>query len=106
MPTILVINKHSPATCAMLHESMRKLYLETMSQLPELAKKHCVKLVGGWSATSEHLMVAVWEAPTVEAYMNFSREPIMVRFLHSQDSSEMRIVQTFEDGMKILKALK
>ena len=51
-------------------------------------------------------MVAVWEAPTVEAFLKFRTEPIRVWFIHSQDSSEMGIVQTFEEGMKTLKDLK
>ncbi len=106
MLTILVIMKHSPENCVMLHESMREMYVEAFSKMPELAKKHGVKLVGGWSANSEHLMIAVWEAPTVEAYMKFANEPAMVKFIHSQDSSEMRIVQTFEEGMKVLKEAK
>jgi hypothetical protein len=64
------------------------------------------KMVGGWSVSSEHLMVTVYEAPTIEAFQKFRMEPECAKWIHAQDTSEVKIVQTFEESMKALKEAK
>jgi hypothetical protein len=71
----LMISRHAAADCPMNNETTRKVMLEGMAKLPELAKKHGVTILGAWTVHSEHLTVQVSEAPTYEALQALRDEP-------------------------------
>jgi len=73
-----------------------------MSQLPALAKKHGVNVVGGWTVISEHLLVMVYDSPTAEAFHKFLMEPLMMKWIAAQDTTEDKMAMTLEDSMKML----
>lgn len=103
MPTILKISRHSPENCPMNNETSKKLNSEVNAKLGELAKKHGVKVVGGWMVPNEHLMVMVYEASTMEAFQKFAMEPLIMKWLALQDTTEYKIAMTLEESMKLLK---
>ncbi len=102
MPIIVKISKHSPANCPLNNDAQKKLNQQVMNQLPVLAKKHNVKVIGSWSVMSEHLLVMVYEAPTFEAFQSFLMEPLIMKWIAAQDSTEYKLAMTSEDSMKML----
>lgn len=77
MNTILTIYRHSLENCPGLNEKAGKAQKELFDKLPELLKKHGVKLIGGWSVTSEHSAVGVFEISSMEAFEKLGNEPEM-----------------------------
>jgi hypothetical protein len=67
MLTFLSVIKHTAADCLVHNEEIRKVTFEASSQMEELAKKHGIKIVGGWNVHPKHLQVMVYEAPSFEA---------------------------------------
>jgi hypothetical protein len=103
MPTILKISRHSPENCPLVNEKAKKMNQEVTGKLGELTKKHGIKIVGGWTVVSEHLLVMVYEAPNFEAFQKFAAEPDIVKWLAYQDTTEFKMAMTLEESMKLLK---
>jgi hypothetical protein len=72
MPIFLVISRHSPENCPMFNEKTRKVYIEYLSKIDGLLKKHGIKNLGGWGVYTEHLTVGVMEAPSLDAVQKCS----------------------------------
>ena len=100
----MLISKHSPKDCPALSESTRKVTLEYLSKSGELLKKHGIKRVTGWVSCTppEHINLVILEAPTIEAFMEFTMEPAFAKYIAIQDEAEYRIAMTSEEGMKIV----
>jgi uncharacterized protein with GYD domain len=67
-----------------------------------LTKKYGVKVVGSWASILEHLVVAVYDAPNMEALLKFAMEPEAMSW-SGYDTTETRPVMTAEESMKLLK---
>ena len=103
MPTFLEISRHSPENCPMFNEKVRKIMKEGFDKLEGILKKHGVKLVGGWTVTPEHLMFAVYEAPSLEAFYKLGMEWQEITGAGAYFTSEIKIATSFEEAMKMLK---
>jgi uncharacterized protein with GYD domain len=98
----LNIFKHSPESCPMHNEKTKKVTIDLMANMDKLTKKYGIKTVGSWHSFPTHTVVAVYDAPSMEAMMKFSMEPVILAFL-AYNHSEMLPVTTVEEGMKLLK---
>jgi hypothetical protein len=105
MPTIIQISKHSPENCTLFNEKARKVSLDILTKLEGLAKKHGVKVIGAWNVPSEHLVIAVYEAPTFEAFQKLSMEPEILAW-NAYNTTEIKAAITSEEVMKMLKQAK
>jgi hypothetical protein len=85
--------------CALYNEKSAKVYMEFMSKSEELAKKHGIKIVGGWNVHSEHLVVDVFEAPSLEAFQAFSMEPEIMN-MNNWYTTEVKVAMTLEETMQ------
>ena len=105
MPTFLLTSRHSPEACAQFVEKSRKIALALAENIEALAKKHGVKVVGLWSAMPEHIVVSIYEAPSLEAFQKLSMEPEFLAW-SSCTTTKTRIVSGLEDIVKKLKQAK
>ena len=102
MPLILKIAKHSSQNCPLNNDATKQLNQQTMSQLPELTKKHGIKVVGAWTVVNEHLLVMVYETPSFEAFQKFLMEPALMKWIASQETAEYKVAMTAEESMKLV----
>jgi uncharacterized protein with GYD domain len=105
MSTIVRISRHSSENCPMINEKMKKITREAVDKLPTLTKKHGIKRVGSWSVFSEHLIIQVFETPSVEAFLNFQMELEIIKWT-ANTTTETKIAMTQEESMKLLKQAK
>lgn len=103
MPIFLKISKHSPENCPMVAEHAKKISLEVTSKMGELGKKHGVKVLGAWAVHQEHLLVMVYEAATLDAFQKFLMEPVVMKWINIQDTTEFKLAMTLEESMKLIK---
>jgi hypothetical protein len=101
MVILLEIARHAAADCPLNNERVREATIEGMSKSEELAKKHGIKIVGGWNVHSEHLVVDVFEAPSFEAYEAFLMEPEIMN-MNNWYTTEVKVAMTLEDTMKMV----
>lgn len=98
----LMISKHSAESCPFNNEKVKKITAAAMAKSEQINKKYGVKTVGAWGSMPGHLMVMVYDAPSLEALMKVTMEPeIMNMMLYS--TTEIHPAMTFEEGMKLLK---
>ena len=105
MPTLLVISRHSPENCPAYNEKAGIASMNFEAKLPELLKKHGIKLVGSWVASWEHTSWMVVDAPSIEAYQSFSSEPEVVA-TGAFETKETKIVMSMEESLKLMEELE
>ena len=105
MPTFLTIARHTAESCPMQNEKGRKVILSVCEKLEALGKKHGVKLVGVWSDPREHLVVSIFESPSLEAWEKLGMEPEVVAW-NALNTTETKIGYNLQDVVKILKQAK
>jgi len=98
----LQISRHSIESCPLHNEIVKKVYADAMIRMEPLLKKHGIKMIGGWGAMIEHTMIAVYEAPTMDALLKFALEPEMSR-LNEYCMTEVIPVVTIQEAMKSMK---
>jgi hypothetical protein len=98
----LHISKHSPESCPYHNEKAKKATVDLMANFDKLMKKYGIKNVGSWHSMPNHLLVAVFDAPSFEATQKFGREPEVMAWTAYNDSEIMPVV-TAEESMKFLK---
>jgi uncharacterized protein with GYD domain len=98
----LMVSKHSPESCPMNNEKVKKITAVGMEKMQQVSKKLGIKTVGSWVSMPEHLMIAVFDAPNFETMMKVSMEP-EVMSLMSYSTTELHPVSTLEESMKMLK---
>jgi hypothetical protein len=98
----LMISKHSSESCPFNNEKVKKLTAAAMAKSDKINKKYRIKTVGEWVSMPEHLMVAVYDAPSLEALMKVSMEPELMSVL-MYSTTEIHPVITMEEAMKFLK---
>ncbi len=95
----LEIVRHAAADCPLDNERVREATIAGMSKSEELAKKNGINIVGGWNAHSEHLVVDVFEAPSLEAFQAFSMEPEIMN-MNNWCTTEVKVAMTLEETMQ------
>jgi Domain of unknown function (DUF3303) len=95
-------SKHAPESCPMHNEKVKKATVDLMAKMDQLTKKHRIKIIGGWHSPQDHETVVVYDAPNMEALLNFSMEPEVMAW-SSYHMNEMKPVMTIEESMKLLK---
>ena len=75
------------------------------NKLHELLKKHGIKLVGLWTASWEHTSWMIIEAPSIEAYQNFSYEPEVIA-TGEFETKETKLVMSLEESLKLMQKLE
>jgi len=99
MVTFLSVIKHAAADCLAHNEKIRKVTLEAASQMDELAKKHGIKVVGGWNVHPKHFQIIVFEAPNFEAMQAFDTEPPISKMLDFY-THDLYVAEPFADMMQ------
>jgi hypothetical protein len=102
---VLLISKHASENCPMFNEKARKLYMEYMSKRDGLLKKHGIKEIGWWNVHLEHLIVSVWDIPSLEAFQKFTMEPEFLA-LTAFSTYEMKMANTLAEVKEILQKAK
>ncbi len=102
MAQFLAVWTHDAPQCPIFNENSKKIMSEAMSQLPTLAKSHGIKVLGMWTAESNHTVYQVFDAPSVEELLKFSREPALYK-VESISSASVTPVEPFEDRVRQLK---
>ena len=98
----LQISRHAPESCPLHNETVKKLTADLMDKMDQLTQKHGIKVIGGWNSMPEHLIVVVYDAPSMEAVLKFSMEPEVIAWL-GYHTTETREVMAFEESMKLMK---
>jgi hypothetical protein len=96
------ISTHSPESCPMHNEKVKKATVDLMMKMDSLTKKHKIKVIGGWHSGSDHQSVVVFDAPSIDSVMGFSMEP-EVMIWTSYHNTVVKPVTTLEESMKFLK---
>ena len=104
MATFLMISRHTPQNCPMFHPETMKVYAAWLAKWQELATKHGIKYIAACSVNSEHLTVAIFEAPSLEAVQGYSMEPEILA-MNMVDSTELKLATSMEEGIKMLQQL-
>lgn len=105
MPKFLLISRHSPENCPMFNEKARKVFMEYVSKLDGILKKHGMKMLGNWTVPTEHLSVLVFEAPSSEAFEKCGMEPEVLA-LSAYETYEVKSALGMEEAMKMLRQAK
>ena len=103
MHTFIEITRHSPENCPMYNEKVRKIMFQGFNRLEELLKKYGVKMIGGWAVSTEHLMFAVYEAPSLEAFEKLGMEWEKITRAGAFFTCEIKLANNLEEMMKMLK---
>ncbi len=74
MPVFAVTMKHSPESCAMFNDAVRKKFKESVGKRMEVAKKCEIKVLSAYTSILEHLVFYVVEAPSQQAVENYFME--------------------------------
>jgi hypothetical protein len=105
MPTFLTIARHTAESCPLQNEKGRKLVLNVVEKMEPLAKKHGVKVLGMWSDPWEHLIVAIYESPSLEAFQKLSMDPELAAW-NALNTTETKIGYGLQDVEKMIKQMK
>jgi hypothetical protein len=81
------------------------VYLDYFKKVDKLMEKHKIKSIGGCAVHSEHLTVALCEAPSLKAWEEFSMEP-EVHALGAYETMEVKLAMSMEEAMKLMKKPK
>ncbi len=98
MLTFAVNMKHSPESCPMFNDAVRKKFREVVDKREEVAEKHKVKVLSACTTVLDHLVFYVVEAPSQLAVEDYFRD-IGFAFWNNVEIRQVRLV---EDVLKRL----
>jgi hypothetical protein len=67
LPIFAVNMKHTPESCPMFNNDVKKGFKELIGKKEEIQKKNEVKILSGWTSTLSHLIFFIVEAPSQQA---------------------------------------
>lgn len=102
MTLFLMFSRHSPENCPGFNEKAAKTYKALFDNMEALFKKHGIRLVGAWFVPPEHLAVAVYETPSLEAFQKVSMEPEIMA-MSAITTSEYKIASSLEEIKQMLQ---
>ena len=105
MPIQIFFNRTSPETDPMFNEKARKVMMDLMSKRDGLLKKHGIKELGNWYVPSEHIVIIVDEAPSLDDFQKLMMEPEYIAMFAFM-TLETKVALSAEEAMKMLKKAK
>ena len=105
MPIQIFFNKTSPETDPMFNEKARKVMMDLMSKRDGLLKKHGIKELGNWFVPSEHLVIIVDEAQSLDDFQKLAMEPEYTAML-AYLTYETKVALSAAEAMKMMKQTK
>jgi hypothetical protein len=98
----VLLATHSPDICPTSNARTRELVQKRSSEMPDLARKHGIRIIAGPLVSREHLSVVVLEAAAAERVDRFIAESGLAQW------NSVRVVPsiTMEEGMKELTESK
>jgi len=91
LPIFVVNMKHTPESCPMFNNDVRKRFKEVVGKREEVARKHEVKVLSAYTSTLDHLIFYVVEAPSQQAVEDYFVE-IGFAFWNSVEIRQARLV--------------
>jgi len=88
--------KHTPESCAMFNDAVKKKFKELVGKRVEVAKKHEIKVLSAYTSILDHLIFYVVDAPSQQTVENYFLE---IGFAFWNDI-EIRQVRLVEDVVK------
>ncbi len=76
----VALMRHSPESCPASNAKVRERVEQAMGGMEAAGKKHQVKLKSSHVKLAGHLVVLIFEAPSIEAVQNFLIEGGMVQW--------------------------
>jgi len=71
LPIFAVNMKHTPESCAMFNNDVKKRFKEVVGKREEVAKKHEIKVLSAYTSILDHLIFYVVDAPSQQAVENY-----------------------------------
>ena len=71
MPIFAVNMKHTPESCPMFNNDVRKKFKEAVGKREEVREKLGIKALSNYSSTLSHLVFAIVEAPSQQAVESY-----------------------------------
>ena len=98
----VLLASHTPDICPSANAKMKELLLKHGPEIPDIARRHGVKLIAGPFVSREHLSVVVVEAAKAEALDQFISESGLAQW------NSVRVLPSLmlEEGMKEVAASK
>jgi len=66
--------KHTPESCVMFNDVVRKKFKEFVANRVEIAKKHEIKVISAYTSILDHFIYYIIEAPSQQAIENYFLE--------------------------------
>ena len=92
----VALARHTPDVCPDSNSKIRERVLQAMGKLEELGKKHQVDLKSGHSLGPTHLLVMIFEAPSIEAVRVYLQESGLVQW----NNIELYASQSFQEALE------
>jgi hypothetical protein len=101
---ILQILKHAPETCPGygVKPKFRAITVMWFEKIEALAAKHKIKVVGVWVDHPAHKWYAIYETPSMEAFMDLMMEPECMAPL-AFCTSDAKPVISAKEALKLIK---
>jgi len=91
--TIFIVNmRHTPESCAMFNDDVKKRFKEAVAKREDVAKKHGVKVLSAYTSILDHLIFYVVDAPSQQAVENYFIE-IGFAFWNNVEIRQGRLVE-------------
>ena len=74
MPIFAVNMKHTPESCPMFNNDVKKKFKELVGNREEIKKKHGIKDISAYTSTLSHLIFIIVEAPSQQAIESWLTE--------------------------------
>ena len=74
MPIFAVNMKHTPESCPMFNNDVKKKFKEVVGKREEIKKKLGVKAISSYTSTLSHLIFIIVDAPSQQAVESFLME--------------------------------
>ena len=98
----LQISKHTAESCPMHNEKVRKISEDLYNKSDKINKKYGIKVVGMWTSMPDHTMIAVFDAPSMEALLKQSMEPEIMAWM-GYNTIETKPIMAIDEAMKLMK---
>mgnify|MGYP001103336129 CR=1 FL=1 len=71
MPIFAVNMKHTPESCPMFNNDVKKKFKEMVENREEVKKKHGIKAISAYTSTLSHIVFIIVEAPSQQAVESY-----------------------------------
>jgi len=92
MPIFSINMKHTPESCPMFNEDVKKKFKELVAKREEATKKHEIKVLSAYTSTMDHLIFYIVEAPSQQAVESYFME-IGFAFWNNVEIRQVKLVE-------------